>query len=183
MPRKRKPTPTDVPEAVLDYFSAPARVMTPGDTDARRVGSAPRRAFFAPTWLLKLLSKCWFRAPDESSHRIPCEITSRDGQSPGLIHHALSVQAEGVHVVIASRQRSAANWSRQFHSAAPIHNRLLPGNVHESEHPVVQSVRAVHAGHQVATRLQKPVGNELPVGRRSSRDRAAVEKLSCSHRH
>jgi transposase-like protein len=33
MPRRRQPKPTDVPEAVLDYFSGPARVMTPGDID------------------------------------------------------------------------------------------------------------------------------------------------------
>src|SRR5439155_13557382 len=28
MPRTRKPKPTDVPEAVLDYFAGPARIMT-----------------------------------------------------------------------------------------------------------------------------------------------------------
>jgi putative transposase len=29
----RRPKPTDVPEAVLDYFAGPARVMTPGEVD------------------------------------------------------------------------------------------------------------------------------------------------------
>jgi putative transposase len=34
MPRKRQPQPTDIPDAVLDYFAGPARVMTPGEVDA-----------------------------------------------------------------------------------------------------------------------------------------------------
>lgn len=34
MPRTRKPKPTDVPDAVLDYFAGPARMMTAGDIDA-----------------------------------------------------------------------------------------------------------------------------------------------------
>src|SRR5262245_4165789 len=33
MPRKRKPKPTDVPEAVLDHFAGPARVMTPTEVE------------------------------------------------------------------------------------------------------------------------------------------------------
>jgi len=33
MPRRRKPKPTDIPDAVLDYFAGPARVMTPGEVD------------------------------------------------------------------------------------------------------------------------------------------------------
>src|SRR6516164_5949860 len=33
MPRRRKPRPTDVPEAVLDHFAGPARVMTPTEVE------------------------------------------------------------------------------------------------------------------------------------------------------
>jgi len=33
MPRKRRSKPTDVPEAVLEHFAGPARVMTAGDVD------------------------------------------------------------------------------------------------------------------------------------------------------
>src|SRR5436190_4510894 len=33
MPRRRKLKPTDIPDAVLDYFAGPARVMTPGEVD------------------------------------------------------------------------------------------------------------------------------------------------------
>src|SRR5690348_1321096 len=33
MPRRRTPKPTDIPDAVLDYFAGPARVMTPGEVD------------------------------------------------------------------------------------------------------------------------------------------------------
>lgn len=33
MPRKRKHTPTDVPEAILDHFAGPARPMTAADVD------------------------------------------------------------------------------------------------------------------------------------------------------
>ncbi len=33
MPRRRKPKPTDVPDAVLDHFAGPARVMTATDID------------------------------------------------------------------------------------------------------------------------------------------------------
>jgi len=33
MPRRRKPKPTDVPEAVLDHFAGPARVLTPTEVE------------------------------------------------------------------------------------------------------------------------------------------------------
>jgi len=33
MPRRRKPNPTDVPDAVLDHFAGPARVMTPTEVE------------------------------------------------------------------------------------------------------------------------------------------------------
>jgi putative transposase len=33
MPRRRKPKPTDIPEAVLDHFAGPARVMTPTEVE------------------------------------------------------------------------------------------------------------------------------------------------------
>ena len=33
MPRRRRRKPTDVPDAVLDYFAGPARVMTPTEVE------------------------------------------------------------------------------------------------------------------------------------------------------
>ena len=57
---------------------------------------------------------------------------------------------------------------------------LLPRNVDETKHPVVEEVHPIHANDQVPTGLEESVCNA--VGSRAGRDSSSIEELLATSR-
>jgi len=71
---------------------------------------------------------------------------------------------------------------RAVPAASRNYPSLLPRDIDETKHPVVEEMRPIHADDQVSTGLDEAIRNQLAVGRRPGRDCSSIEELLAASR-